>query len=86
MSETTITLRRETAFQLPNVPNFIRHAQPAGRRQDGFHESQVTDIADLSNDELQAIGRAWVAALLAQAQSRRSRRAMIARLEAGGAQ
>lgn len=73
-SESTLTIHRAVEFQLPTVPNYIIHVVPAGRREDGFTEGPKTDVADLTTLEIEAIGRAWVAALQAKAEARRKDR------------
>ena len=70
----SVKLTREVEFQLPTVPNYIMHVVPPGRRQDGLSETPKTDIADLSANELDAIGAAWVKALRDKAAERRTHR------------
>ncbi len=59
--DVTISLRAN----LPNLPNFIRFGsgEAAG----------ACDVAELTDDELQAIGEAWTRALIEHAQKRRSK-------------
>ena len=74
MSAQTFIVTRSVTLQLPTVPNYIIHVVPPRRRQDGFSEAPKTDVADLSDEEIDAIGKAWLEALRARAYMRRQAR------------
>lgn len=66
MPETTMrTITVKAVVKVPSVPNFLRI--------DGGSESDAIDVADVTDDELRAIGRLWIDELLANAAKRRLR-------------
>ncbi len=60
-----IPMKLDVTVNLPMLPNFIRWGSG----------SAVTscDVADLTDDQLTALGAAWTEALLKHAQKRRAR-------------
>lgn len=58
----------------PRVPNFITFAQGPSRRSEGFKEADKVSVADLTNDQLMAIGEEWTSNLIARAAAIRSER------------
>lgn len=80
MSDKTITLTQAVRYRLPLVPNFILADTPAQPRQAGFTEAPKVEVCDLSLADLEAIGKAWTAALIARAHAQRQQRESLKRL------
>jgi hypothetical protein len=58
----------------PRVPNFIMFEQPVGRRSEGFKPGDKISIADLTDEQLRAIGAEWTSNLVARAAAIRADR------------
>lgn len=60
MIDITVTVRLERRLKMPTLPNFIRDAAT----------DEPVDIADLTEDQLREIGKAWTDALVRKARER----------------
>lgn len=59
-------------FSLPVLPNYLRLVRPV---DSGWSWSSTgIDVADVSDEELRAIGKEWTEALIAHARRRRANR------------
>jgi hypothetical protein len=58
----SIAVSIEKRLNTPIVPNFLRY---------GDHQNEMIDIAELSDEALEKIGKAWTAQLIKHAQKRR---------------
>lgn len=67
MTEIKMTLRT------PQTVNFIGVVPPPGVQFDG-NDKPVIHIADLTDEQLEAVGRAWTAELIAEAKRVRENR------------
>lgn len=60
----TVTLTAPVAYKLPSLPNFLVASDSL----------PGVDVADLSDDQIDQLGKAWTSALKAHASKRREAR------------
>ena len=74
MSDKPPVITHAIELAVPSVPNYIMVKSAPRPREQGFNELAKFDIADLSDEQLNAIADAWRADLLASAARRRRER------------
>lgn len=56
----------------PSVPNFVKIEMPStGKREDGFKESPMIAVSDLSDEQIESLVKDWRLALIANAKRQR---------------